>query len=134
MNIEGHVARLVAVMQSDYWRDVSDSGHSHPHFPRSRTSADDIDTHVWQVCQEKQLYLLTNNRNDDGPASLEATLRKFNSPSSLPIFTLSDSDRIYQSRDYTERMAESLFDKLLRVDSLKEAVGGCGCREAVEWW
>jgi hypothetical protein len=37
----------------------------------------------------------------------------------LPVFTLSDADRIFQSKDYAEGVTESLFDKLLRIDGLR---------------
>jgi hypothetical protein len=73
------------------------------------------------ICQQKECCLLTNNRNDDGPDSLEATIRSANAPSSLPVFTFSDADRIFQSKDYAERVVESLFDKLLRIDDLRGA-------------
>ena len=120
VNIEGHVARLVALMQSDYWRDVWDDLDI-----RSRTfrdvglSLDETDAHIWLFCQQQQLCLLTNNRNDDGPDPLEAAIRMHNEASSLPVFTLSDADRIFHSKDYAERVAESLFDKLLRIDGLR---------------
>jgi hypothetical protein len=120
VNIEGHVARLASLMQSDYWRDVWDDLDI-----RSRTfrdvglSPEDTDAHVWLICQQQQFYLLTSNRNDDGPDSLEATIRTHNEASSLPVFTLSDGDRILQSKDYAERVTESLFDKLLRIDGLR---------------
>jgi hypothetical protein len=119
VNIEGHVARLVSLMRSDNWRDIWDDL-----VIRSLTfrdvglSTDDADARVWQVCQQRELYLLTNNRNDDGPDSLEATIRKHNTETSLPVFTISDADRIYKSQEYAERVTESLFDKLLRIDGL----------------
>jgi len=65
------------------------------------------------------LYLLTNNRNDDGPNSLEATIRTRNAATRLPVFTFSDADRIYQSKGYVDRVVESLFDQLLRIETLR---------------
>ena len=120
VNIEGHVARGLAQMQSDYWRDFLNYLEIRPRtFRDAGLSPDDNDVHIWLVCQQQQLYLLTNNRNDDGPDSLEATIRNKNSESSLPVFTFSDADRIYESREYAERVTESLFDKLLRIESLR---------------
>jgi hypothetical protein len=119
VNVEGHVVRLGLLMQTDYWRELWD------HLDiRLRTFADaglspnDVDAKVWQVCQQQQFYLLTNNRNDDAPDSLEATIRTQNNVSCLPIFTFSDADRIYQSKVYANRVVESLFDQLLRIDTL----------------
>jgi hypothetical protein len=73
---------------------------------------------VWQRCQQERLFLLTNNRNDDGPDSLEATIRKFNTPESLPVFTFGDADKISRSQEYAEEVIESLLDQLLRIDTL----------------
>jgi len=119
-NVAGHVARLAALMQTDYWRELWD------HLDiRFRTFQDaglspvDTDAHVWHVCQQQALYLLTNNRNDDGPNSLEATIRTHNAATSLPVFTFSDADRPYQSKEYADRVVESLFDQLLRIDTLR---------------
>lgn len=122
VNIEGHLRRLVALMQSEYWRELW-----HDLDIRARTFADtgllrgDSDERVWLVCQQLGLYLLTNNRNDDGPDSLETAIRSHNTEASLPVFTLSDAEEIYRSKDYAERVVESLFDRLLRIDSLSGA-------------
>ena len=120
VNVEGHVARVAALMQTDYWRELWDYLDIRRHtFQDANLSPNNTDAHVWKVCQEQQFYLLTNNRNDDGPDSLEATIRTHNAATSLPVFTFSDADRIYQSKDYVDRVVESLFDQLLRIDTLR---------------
>jgi len=122
VNIEGHVTRLVSLMQTDFWREVWDALDIRARrFQEVGLSPDDTDVRVWQICQQQQCYLLTNNRNEDGPDSLEATIRACNTASSLPVFTLSAAERIFQSKDYAERVIESLFDKLLRIDDLRGA-------------
>ena len=120
LNVEGHVARAAVLMQTDYWRELWD--HLDIRFLRFHDvglSPNDPDVHVWQVCQQRQLYLLTNNRNDDDPDSLEATIRTRNVATSLPVFTFSDADRVFQSKPYVDRVVESLFDQLLRIDTLR---------------
>lgn len=120
VNIEGHLARLVARMRGQYWRDLWDHLELRSlRFQDVGLSPSDTDRHVWQVCQQQQLYLLTNNRNDDGPDSLAATIRMHTTSASLPVFTLSDPDRIFHDKDYAERVTESLFDHLLRIDTLR---------------
>jgi hypothetical protein len=79
-------------------------------------SSNDSDDRVWQACQQHQLYLLTNNRNDDDPDSLAATIRTQGTATSLPVFTLSDADEVFRSKGYADRVVESLFDQLLRID------------------
>lgn len=120
VNVEGHVARVVSLMQGNYWRDYWDHLDIRAlTFSDVGLSPNDADSHLWQFCQQQQLYLLTNNRNDDGPDSLEATIRVHNTAASLPVFTLSDADRIFHSKDYADRVTESLFDQLLRIDTLR---------------
>lgn len=122
VNINGHVNRLTSLMQAEQWCEFWDFLELRLlTFADVELSPADPDSVVWQRCQEKQLVLLTNNRNDDGPDSLEATIRTHNAPDSLPIFTIGDADRILQSREYTEEVIESFFDQLLRLDTLRGA-------------
>lgn len=119
-NIEGHFLRWVAAMRSDYWRVYWDHlalcGVSFPDVGLARGAPDFV---VWHTCQRERIYLLTDNRNGDRPGSLEATIRLYNTPDSLPIFTLSDANQILQSRPYIERVVASLYDKLLSIDTLR---------------
>lgn len=62
---------------------------------------------------------MTNNRNDDGPESLEATIRQFSTLASLPVFTIGDADAILDSGEYTERVADRLFRYLLELDNIR---------------
>lgn len=120
VNVQGHVVRVLSLMQTDYWREVWDYLEIRPlTFPDVGLSPDDSDARVWHLCQQQQLYLLTNNRNDDGPDSLEATIRTHSMDASLPVFTFADAERIFQSKEYAERVVESLYDQLLRIDSLR---------------
>jgi hypothetical protein len=119
VNIEGHVARLLSLMQDAYWRDLWDHLQVRSlRFHDVGLAPNAPDAVVWQLCQQNRYYLLTNNRNDDGPDSLEATIRAHNTADSLPVFTISDAGRVLQSKDYTGRVAETLFDYLLRIDTV----------------
>jgi hypothetical protein len=48
------------------------------------------DADLWRLCQTRQILLITGNRNEEGPASLEATLQASNTLTSLPVLTLSE--------------------------------------------
>jgi hypothetical protein len=118
-NIVGHVARLTGLMQTDYWRELWDHLDIRAcSFNDFGLSSDDTDERVWQVCQQHQLYLLTSNRNDDGPDSLAATIRTQGTATSLPVFTLSDAEEVFRSKAYADRIVESLFDYLLRIEEM----------------
>ena len=73
---------------------------------------------MWHRCQERQLYLLTSNRNDKDPDSLEATIRSHNTPQSLPVFTIGDADRVLQEHDYCDRVIVGLLEHLLQLDNI----------------
>ncbi len=119
-NIEGQVARITAEMRGDYWRPYWDDLNLRTvRFTDVGLVKGSPDSVLWQECQRQELYLLTDNRNGDGPDSLEATIRYHGKPDSLPIFTLSDSKKILRSRPYLDRVVESFYDQLLRIETLK---------------
>jgi hypothetical protein len=59
-----------------------------------RLQSDASDREVGEACQRAQLVLLTANRNDDGPESLEPNLQQHNMLASLPVFTLANDQRV----------------------------------------
>lgn len=74
---------------------------------------------VWDLCQERELVLITNNRNADDADSLEMTIRQRNTQSKLPVLTIANPEHIRRSRDYAQRVVESLLDALERIESLR---------------
>ncbi len=75
-DIQGHFAELLKLLQADEWRGVWVSlqleVETFESLGLSRTAPDVL---VWQTCQSRQVMLITGNRNQEGPDSLEATLR-----------------------------------------------------------
>jgi hypothetical protein len=119
-NVEGHVSLLVERMRSDYWREFWDYLEIRVTSLRELgLPAEASDADVWHCCQRQQSYLLTNNRNDDKLDSLESTIRLHSTAMSLPIFTFSNADEILRDSAYVQRVIESLFDYLLRIDTLR---------------
>ena len=119
INIQGHVVRLVNRMQGKDWRDFWDYLKLRlMTFSEVELSPDDTDATIWRCCQERQLYLITNNRNDDGPESLEATIRERNGPMSLPVFTIGDADRLLADSDYANRVVDRLLQYLLDRENI----------------
>ena len=119
-NVIGQVAYLVQLMQSEPWADFwEELGLALCQFADVGLAETATDLEVWQRCQAKELILLTDNRNDDSPESLAATLRNFNTPTSLPVFTIADLDKFGASREYEERVVWTLYDYLLRIDEVR---------------
>jgi hypothetical protein len=106
VNIIGHVDRLVARMQGQHWREFWDYLELRIlTFAEAGLEPGESDSHVWKTCQQQQIILLTNNRNDDGPDSLEATIRQLNQVDSLPVFTIGDADGILRNQEYAETLS-----------------------------
>ena len=119
-NIIGQVEALVRQMQSDTWAEFWLAlGLEFKRFEDLGLSEDASDLEIWQACQREQLILITDNRNDKSADSMEATIRQFNQPDSLPVFTISDLARFGTSRDYADKVMEHLYDYLLRIDEVR---------------
>lgn len=118
-NINGHVARLEARMRAEPWIGFWNGLHvSCVSFAQVDLDPEDSDLVVWQRCQDKRLLLITGNRNDDGPDSLENTIRTRTTPQSLPVFTIGDVDRILTDGEYAAEVVWSLFEYLFDLDGL----------------
>jgi hypothetical protein len=119
-NITGPVEYLARLMQTGswggFWRDL---GLALRHFADVGLSVSSPDLEIWQRCQAEQLLLITDNRNADSPDSLEAVIRLYNTPQSLPVFTIADVDKLRTSRDYAERVMIRLYEYLLDIDKVR---------------
>src|SRR5439155_17754516 len=115
----GHVNVLLGHFTSKTWQGVwQELNLALETFESVGLSPRALDREIWQLCQERELILLTRNRNDDGPESLGAAIRTLNQLDSLPVITLANADRILENKSYAERVAERLLDYLLYMDNL----------------
>jgi hypothetical protein len=117
-NCEGHLDLLLRLFgqgwRQEVWEVLSLTQFS---FADVGLLSDASDREVWTVCQRKQIVLVTANRNDDGPESLEATIQQQNTAQSLPVFTLANDQRVLRDRPYAERVADRLLEALFDIDS-----------------
>src|SRR5262249_11544534 len=94
-NVEGHFVVLLRLWTSDVWRTVWESLELEVEsFERLGLPYNTSDRDLWELCQQREIGLLTANRNDEGPDSLEATIRTLNAPSSLPVLTIADPELV----------------------------------------
>jgi predicted nuclease of predicted toxin-antitoxin system len=77
------------------------------------------DLEVWNACQAEELIVITDNRNLDSEDSLEATIRRNNTPESLPVFTIADMNQFRTNNTYVEHVVEALYDYLMRIDDIR---------------
>jgi hypothetical protein len=113
-NLDGHAGLLLSRLTSEDWKLFSD------HLGLQILLLEDVgldrespDDDIWRFCQANSYYLLTDNRNMESEVSLEATIRREGTSESLPVFTLADAKRLYQSPEYLEKVVDSLLDRLL---------------------
>ena len=96
-DVEGVLDILTRIWLSDAWRDPWDElGCALETFDSLGLSRDAPDSLVWSTCQSRGVVLITGNRNAESPESLEATIRRSNQPSHLPVFTLANPRRFFE--------------------------------------
>ena len=114
VNLQGHLrflrARLIGLGLADLLGDPEFAV-----FPAVGLADDLDDRSVWRFCQSEGWVLWTDNRNDDGPDSLEATLRDLWKPGDLPILTVASKPRFEQDRIYADRVAEGVAEYLFGI-------------------
>lgn len=116
-NCEGHLALLLRLFQEGWRHDVWESLHLTPvSLVDLGLQSDASDRDLWEACQRAQVILLTANRNDAGPDSLEATIQQHNTPTSLPVFTLANEQRVLRDRLYAAAVADRLLEFLFDID------------------
>lgn len=119
IHMKGPVADLARAMQGPTWVEFwNDLDLDLVTFEDVGLTATTTDEEIWHKCQEQQLVLITNNRNQESPDSLEATIRRYNGPKSLPVFTIGDLDRFRKDRVYAERVLERFYECLVDMETL----------------
>jgi hypothetical protein len=105
---------------SDVWRDFwIDLGYQIESFESLGIATNTPDVHLWRLCQERDIVLITGNRNKEGTESLEATIEQLGTPESLPVLTIGEPNRIFSSREYAHQAAERLLEYLDGMENLR---------------
>jgi Domain of unknown function (DUF5615) len=119
-NIEGHLVVLLRIWTSNAWGSLWESlALEVESFEQLGLPYDVSDRELWQVCQQHNIVLITANRNDEGPDSLEATIRDLNEPSSLPVLTIADPALVLANQDYAERVAMQVLEYFMALDNFR---------------
>jgi hypothetical protein len=122
INIQGQVDILRLILEGEYWAELwRDLSLRVYYFADVGLDADTPDAVIWRLCQQQELILITANRNEDGPDSLETTIKNENTARSLPVLTLADAEGIRRGRSYAERVVEQLLDYLMNIDNCRGA-------------
>ncbi len=117
VNIVGHLFGLVRIWESDEWKEIWRSLNLRVFtFEDLGLDAAATDVEVWRTCQSNEIILVTANRNDDGPDSLESAIGQHNTAKNLPVFTLANTSKIESNRSYAVRVATKILQNLLEIE------------------
>ena len=118
VNIEGQSQLLQSLLNSKEWHEIWSSLNLQVvSFDDLGLAHDAPDSLIWHTCQREAFALITDNRNDEGPDSLEATIRACNKPENLTVFTLANSQRFAAGGAYAHEVVESLLEYLLTIEN-----------------
>jgi len=121
-DIKGQFVVLLGILESeswiDLWHELNIAVYDLTDLDLHKRSPD---LEIWQTCQEKDIVLLTANRNLEGEDSLESAIRQFNHSGALPVLTLSNPGRILRNKRHAHRTAERLFAYLLDIEKHRGA-------------
>jgi hypothetical protein len=117
-DVIGQFRVLLRILEGRTWGEVWDYfGLTVQSFRTLGLSRDTQDAVLWQVCQERRLVLLTANRRDDRPDSLERVIRSMGTSKSLPVFTLANPKRLSRSPAHAHKVVERLLEYLLDIEN-----------------
>jgi hypothetical protein len=118
----GHWAVMYALLQSETYRDFwKEAGIAVVEFEKLGLPDGAPDVDIWRACQEREIVLLTGNRNAESADSLENTIRAYNDASCFPVITIANPQRLIRSKTYAQRVVERLLDYLLNLDNYRGA-------------
>ena len=119
-DIEGQVQLVLHLLMSSEWHAIwTELAVRVESFASIGLPVNTPDAALWQFCQTQQIILITGNRNEDGPESLEAVLQTSNTAASMPVFTISEPQRLLSSGVYAHRVVERLIEYLIDVENLR---------------
>lgn len=116
VSIQGHLDYLLDLLEARELRGVLESLELRfVTFPDVGLDRRVDDRTLWRYCQDEQWVLFTENRNDDGPDSLQRTLDDSWAAGHLPVLTLSNKGRFENNRNYADRVADDVATVLFGI-------------------
>lgn len=114
-NLKGHARILLGSIASQGWLEAVPIRFIM--FEEVGLSIDSSDREVWRLAQENQMILLTANRSMKDADSLEQVMREENTPSSLPVVTIGNAERVLNDSDYRERCVDRLVEIAIYISN-----------------
>jgi hypothetical protein len=119
-DVEGQMQVLLRLLTFDAWHALwTELAVRVESFASLGVPADTSDVTLWRLCQQQDILLITGNRNKTGPEALEAVIARENTPTSLPVLTLSAPPQVFRSRAYAHRVVTRLLEVLLDLEQYR---------------
>lgn len=114
-NLEGHALLLSGSITNQGWQDLCQIRFVL--LKEVLLPINSSDKVVWQFAQANQMILLTANRRMKGENSLEQVLREENTPTSLPVVTIGNADRVLNDPTYRDLCVNRLLEIVLYTEN-----------------
>lgn len=117
VNVQGHLPYLTQRLRSlAEWEIVNQEPHlAFVTFRDLGLNPRMEDRALWEYCQANGWVLFTEDRNKDGPNSIESALNDSWRTGCLPVLTLANKDRFERSSEYADRVAKALAEILFDI-------------------
>jgi len=116
VNVQGHLPYLRRMLEfNQLWDILADLKVSLATFRTLGLSPKIDDRSLWQLCQQDEWVLFTENRNLEDEDSLEATLVDSWQPGQLPVLTLASKPRFERSPEYASQVAVDIAELLFGI-------------------
>ena len=117
VNVQGHLPYLRRVLVAlDLWGVLVAQSLRLVTFTDLQLPRDLDDRALWTYCQRDGWVLFTENRNHDGPDSLQATLLDSWKEGHLPVLTLSNKRRFERDPEYARGVATDVAELLFGIE------------------
>jgi hypothetical protein len=118
VNVQGHLPYLHHLLETlDLWPILVDLNLQFATFADLQLSLDVDDRFLWRRCQAEDWTLWTDNRNEDGPDSLQATLNDSWQSGNLPVLTLANKRKFEHDLEYAKRVAIDVAELLFGIEN-----------------
>ena len=118
-NLRGHSVVLAGSLAPSGWLDLI--AIRFVLFEEVGLEVNSDDRVVWRCVQANNMILLTANRSMKGKNSLEQVMRQENTPTSLPVITIGNIDRLLAEPEYRDRCVNNLVNIIVDIEDYRGA-------------
>jgi hypothetical protein len=115
-NVEGDVQRLRWILERlGLWAVMAETGCAFQGLAELNIARNINDRSLWQYCQQEGWVLFTDNRNNAGGNSLQATIGDSWRPGCLPVLTIANRKKLASDGEYAQQVAITVAEILFGI-------------------